>query len=47
MKTADGRKTISDREYKIFSGEKLISIEENMSDERFYEILSTEFGIFF
>ena len=45
IKTHDGRKTINNRDFKIFSGEELIYIETDISDSRFFEILSKEFGI--
>ena len=45
LKTIDGRRTIDGRSFKVFSGETLISIEENMSDERLIEVLRNEFGI--
>ncbi len=45
IKTEDGRKTINNREYKIFRGEQVIYIEENITDERFYELLEKEFYI--
>ena len=45
IKTIDGRKTVDGRTFKVFSGENLLSIEENMSDERLFEVLNTEFGI--
>ena len=45
LKTIDGRRTIDGRSFKVFSGETLISIEENMSDERLLEVLRNEFGI--
>ena len=44
LKTLDGRKTVDGRSFKVFSGETLLSIEENMSDERLLEVLKTEFG---
>ena len=45
IKTADGRKTVDGRDFKIFKGTELVRIEENMSEERFWEVLSSEFGI--
>ena len=45
IKTPDGRKTVSGREYKVFRGSELLSLEENLSDARLSEILKTEFGI--
>ena len=45
IKTIDGRKTVDGRTFKVFSGENLLSIEENMSYERLTEVLSQEFGI--
>jgi len=43
IKTADGRKTLSDREFKIFAEDVLVHREENLSDERRNQILSEEF----
>ena len=45
LKTKNGRKTINDREYKVFENEKIILIEQNLSDERRAKILEKEFGI--
>ena len=45
IKTPDGRRAINDRDYKIFEGGELVHIEENITDERLYEILKTDFGI--
>lgn len=45
IKTEGGRKTINDREFKIFDGAGLTYIEENMTDERLYEVLLNEFNI--
>lgn len=45
IKTADGRKTINDREFKEFSGNEIIRIESDMNDERRSEVLKSEFGL--
>lgn len=45
IKTKEGRKTISDREYKEFKGDNPILIESNLNDERRKELLLKEFGI--
>lgn len=45
LKTEKGRKTINDREFKVFEGKELTHIEENMTDERRKEVLCEEFGI--
>ena len=45
IKTPNGRRAINDRDYKVFENGELIHIEENVTDERLYEILKTDFGI--
>ena len=45
IKTPTGRKSIDDRDFKIFDGTELIHREENCTDERITEILSEHFGI--
>ena len=45
IKTHDGRKTINDGDYKVFKGDELMYIEENISDERFCKLLKSEFNI--
>ena len=45
IKTPAGRKTINDREYKIFEATQLVHLEQAISDDRLTELLSTEFGI--
>ena len=45
LKTDAGRKTVSDMSYKEFSNDKLIYIEENISEERFDDLLKKEFGL--
>ena len=45
LKTADGRITVNDREYKEFCGNELLLMESNMSDERLTEILKEKFGL--
>lgn len=43
IKTPEGRKTIDGKTYKVFDGVNLTHIEENISDERFFEVISSEF----
>jgi len=45
LKTLSGRRTVDGRSFKVFSDGDLVSIEENMSDGRLYEVLRDEFGI--
>ena len=45
IKTSYGRRAVNGRDYKVFRGDELVSIEENISDERLYEILREFFGI--
>ena len=45
VKTQGGRRAINDRDYKVFEGGELVHIEENVTDERLYEILQKDFGI--
>lgn len=45
IKTKDGRKTINGRDFKMFSGEEVIYIEENISDARMKAILEKEFHL--
>ena len=45
MKTADGRKTVNDREYKVFVGDTPVLVESQLSDVRLAEILDREFGL--
>lgn len=45
IKTEDGRKTINNREYKVFEADNVAHIEENISNDRFYELLEKEFKI--
>ncbi len=45
MKTENGRKTIDDRTFKVFENEKIVHIEEAMSDQRRAEVLEVEFGL--
>lgn len=45
IKTADGRKTVDGREYKIFVGDTVIHQEPDMDDARFTEVLQKEFGL--
>lgn len=43
IKTSDDRKTISDRVFKIFSGDAVVYVEDDMSDKRRDQILEEEF----
>lgn len=43
IKTPEGRRTIDGRVYKVFKGDELVYIEENISDERMSALLSGEF----
>jgi len=43
IKTDGGRKTLDDHTYKVFVGETLVQIEENVSEERVRELLEREF----
>ncbi len=43
IKTADGRKTVNDRVFKIFIGETVAYIEEDITDKRRNQILAEEF----
>ena len=45
IKTPDGRKTLNGREFKVFSGETLLSVEENVSDKKLKDIMLNEFFI--
>lgn len=45
IKTPNGRRAVNDHHYKVFEGDALIHIEENVTDARLYEILKTDFGI--
>ena len=45
IKTPNGRRAVNDHDYKVFEGDALIHIEENVTDARLYEILKTDFGI--
>ena len=45
IKTPVGRRAVNGRDYKVFEGDGLAEIEENVTDERLYELLSTYFGI--
>ena len=45
IKTAGGRRTIDGRVYKIFENEKLVHIEEDISDARMAELLETVFEL--
>lgn len=45
IKTEEGRRTIDGRTYKVFEGEKLVHIEEELSDERLYSLLENEFRL--
>lgn len=43
IKTETGRRTIDGRVYKVFDGEELVHIEENLSDERLKSLFESEF----
>ena len=43
--TADGRKTLNDREYKVFGKNGIECIEQDISDERMAQLLENEFNI--
>ena len=45
IKTPNGRKTIDDRVFKEFSGNEIVRLEENISPERYSELLKNEFGL--
>ena len=45
IKTETGRKTLNGREYKVFRGEKIVEIKENLTDSELAEILKQEFCI--
>lgn len=45
IKTPTGRCAINGRDYKVFAGDSLVSMEENVSDERLYTLLREVFGI--
>lgn len=45
IKTEDGRRTIDGRVYKVFCGEELVHIEENITDVRMAELLHGEFKL--
>ena len=45
IKTKEGRRTIDGRVYKVFEGEELVHIEEDISDARMAELLAGEFKL--
>ena len=45
IKTEDGRRTIDGRTYKVFCGEELVQIEEEISDERMGTLLHGVFKL--
>lgn len=45
IKTEEGRKTIDGRVYKVFHNEKLVYIEEGISDARMEELLENDFKL--
>ena len=45
IKTPDGRRTIDGRTYKVFEGEKLVYIEEDLSDVRLRSLFENEFQL--
>lgn len=45
VKTKDGRKTLDNRDFKIFKGNELVYIERDINDQRFYQVIREEFGL--
>ena len=45
IKTPAGRRTIDGHTYKIFEGETLVHIEEEISDERLHALFESEFHL--
>lgn len=45
IKTPDGRRTMDGRVYKVFKGEALVHIEEDISDERMHALLENAFNL--
>jgi len=45
IKTVTGRRTIDKRCYKVFEGETLVHIEEDLSDERLHSLFANEFHL--
>lgn len=45
IKTEHGRRTMDGRCYKVFEGERLVHVEENVSDGRLQSLLANEFGL--
>lgn len=45
IKTETGRRTIDGRCYKVFEGETLVHIEEDISDERLHSLFAGEFRL--
>ncbi len=45
IKTETGRRTIDGRTYKVFEGEELVHIEENLSDAQLYALFESKFHL--
>lgn len=45
IKTAVGRKSLDNRDFKVFEHGELVKIEENISDDRFLQVVEKEFNI--
>ena len=45
IKTERGRKTMDGYTYKVFEGNTLVAIEENVTEDRYEELVQKEFGI--
>lgn len=45
IKTENGRKTVDGRDFKIFEGDKLVSISEGLNDTELHRVYSEHFGI--
>ena len=45
IKTPTGRRTIDARTYKVFEGDTLVHIEENISDNRLFDLKYNEFKL--
>ncbi|MBQ6677569.1 MAG: arylamine N-acetyltransferase [Clostridia bacterium] len=43
IKTPDGRKTIDDRLYKVFEGDRVVYSEDGISSDRYHDLLREEF----
>ncbi|MBE7042516.1 MAG: arylamine N-acetyltransferase [Ruminococcaceae bacterium] len=47
IKTEKGRKAINGAEYKEFCGTELVHLEENISEERYHQLLGQEFHLYY